>query len=312
MHISSVGASGLKVSALGLGCNNFGMKIDQEAAAGVVDAALEAGVTLFDTADIYAKGRSEEILGAVLGARRDDVVIATKFGGSMSPGPYGAGSSRRYIVRACEASLRRLGTDYVDLYYQHYPDPDTPVEETLRALDDLVRAGKVRYAAASNLTGWQLADAAHTARAAGTVGFAAVQVEWNLLSRDVERELVPAAEHFGVGVVPYFPLASGLLTGKYRQDTAFPDGSRLAELPYFASVATDANFAAVERLRVLADRTGRTMAGLALSWLAAQPSVPSVLVGATSPAQITANAAALEELPHELLADITAAVEGAL
>lgn len=311
MRISTVGRSGLKVSALGLGCNNFGMKIDQDAAASVVHAALEAGVTLFDTADIYAKGRSEEILGAVLGSRRDDVVIATKFGAPMAPGPYGSGSSRRYIVRACEESLRRLGTDHIDLYYQHYPDPETPVEETLGALDDLVRAGKVRYVAASNLAGWQVADATHTARAAGTVGFAAVQVEWNLLSRDVEREVVPAAEHFGVGVVPYFPLASGLLTGKYRQDTDFPEGSRLASLPYFASVATDANFAAVERLRALAEETGRTMTGLALSWLAAQPSVPSVLVGATSAEQITSNAAALEELSSDLLAGITAAVEGA-
>lgn len=311
MRISTVGRSGLKVSALGLGCNNFGMKIDRAAAAGVVGAALEAGVTLFDTADIYAKGRSEEILGAVLGSRRDDVVIATKFGGPTAPGPYGSGSSRRYIVRACEESLRRLGTDHIDLYYQHYPDPETPVEETLRALDDLVRAGKVRYAAASNLAGWQVADAAHTARAAGTPGFAAVQVEWNLLAREAEREIVPAAEHFGVGVVPYFPLASGLLTGKYRQDTDFPEGSRLASLPYFASVATDANFAAVERLRALADETGRTMAGLALSWLAAQPPVPSVLVGATSAEQITSNAAALEELSDDLLAGITAAVEGA-
>ncbi|NUQ86879.1 MAG: aldo/keto reductase [Glycomyces artemisiae] len=308
--MSTVGGSGLKVSALGLGCNNFGMKIDQDAAAGVVGAALEAGVTLFDTADIYAKGRSEEILGAVLGARRDEAVIATKFGGPMESGPYGAGSSRRYIVLACEASLRRLGTDYIDLYYQHYPDPDTPVEETLSALDDLVRAGKVRYAAASNLTAWQVGDAAHIARAAGTAGFAAVQVEWNLLSRGVERELVPAAEHFGLGVVPYFPLASGLLTGKYRQDVDFPEGSRLASLPYFASVATDANFAAVERLRELADKTGRTMTGLALSWLAMQPSVPCVLVGATSAEQITANAAALEELPADLVADITGAVEG--
>lgn len=311
MHSSAIGRSGLKVSALGLGCNNFGMKIDQDAAEGVVNAALDAGITLFDTADIYAKGRSEEILGAALGSRRGDVVVATKFGAPMASGPYGGGSSRRHIIRACEASLRRLDTDHIDLYYQHYPDPDTPVEETLRALDDLVRAGKVRYAAASNLSGWEVADAVHTARRLGGGGFAAVQVEWNLLARDVEQELVPAAEHFGLGVIPYYPLASGLLTGKYRLDADFPEGSRLASLPYFAGVATESNFAAVERLRALADKSGRSMVGLALSWLAAQPSVPSVLVGATSAEQVAANAAALEELPEDLLADITAAVGGA-
>ncbi|MCF2531093.1 aldo/keto reductase [Yinghuangia soli] len=311
MQSSAIGRSGLKVSALGLGCNNFGMKIDQAAAEGVVNAAIDAGVTLFDTADIYAKGQSEEILGAALGSRRDSVVIASKFGAPMAPGPYGGGSSRRHIVRACEASLSRLGTDYIDLYYQHYADPDTPVEETLRALDDLVRAGKVRYVATSNVGGWQLADAVHTARSLGTAGFTAVQVEWNLLARDVERDLVPAAEHFGVGVIPYFPLASGLLTGKYRSGAEFPEGSRLAALPYFAGVATESNLAAVERLRSLADKSGRTMAGLALSWLAAQPSVPSVLVGATSAEQVAANAAALEALPVDLLADITAAVDEA-
>ncbi|MDI2129404.1 aldo/keto reductase [Yinghuangia seranimata] len=308
MQYSNVGRSGLKVSSLGLGCNNFGMKIDQSAADAVVGAALDAGITLFDTADIYAKGASEEILGKALGPRRDQVVIASKFGAPMAPGPYGGGSSRRYIVRACEDSLRRLGTDHIDLYYQHYPDPVTPIEETLGALDDLVRAGKVRYTAASNLAAWQLADAAHTARREGLARFVAVQAEWNLLTRDAERELVPAAEHFGVGVIPYFPLASGLLTGKYRHGADYPEGSRLAALPYFASVATEANFAAVERLRAVADKAGLSLVAAALSWLAAQPSVPSVLVGATSPEQVTANAEALTALAPDLLADIEAAV----
>ncbi|MCF2533591.1 aldo/keto reductase [Yinghuangia soli] len=308
MQYSNVGRSGLKVSSLGLGCNNFGMKIDQSAADAVVGTALDAGITLFDTADIYAKGKSEEILGKALGARRDEVVIASKFGAPMVPGPYGGGSSRRYIIRACEASLQRLGTDHIDLYYQHYPDPETPVEETLAALDELVRAGKVRYVAASNLAAWQLADAAHTARRDGVAQFVAVQAEWNLLTRGAERELVPAAERFGVGVIPYFPLASGLLTGKYRQGADYPEGSRLAALPYFASVATEANFAAVERLRAVADKAGLSLVGVALSWLAAQPSVPSVLVGATSAEQVTSNAEALSVLTPDLLADIEAAV----
>ncbi|GCD95940.1 aldo/keto reductase [Embleya hyalina] len=310
MRYTTVGRTGLEVSALGLGCNNFGMRIDQAAASRVVGAALDCGITLFDTADIYAGGRSEEILGKALGARRDDVVLATKFGGAIAPGPYGGGSSRRHVIRACEAGLRRLGTDHIDLYFQHYPDPRTPIEETLAALDDLVRAGKIRYAAASNLAAWQLADAVHTSRARGTVGFAAVQLEWNLLSRAAEHEAIPAAAHFGVGVIPYFPLASGLLTGKYRREEGFPEGSRLAALPYFASVATDANFAVVERLRTLAENTGRTMTGLALSWLVAQPTVASVLVGATSAEQVAGNAAALEDPSPELLADVTEAAAG--
>lgn len=300
MHYPTAGRSGLKLSSLSLGCNNFGMKIDLESATKVVDAALEAGITHFDTADIYAQGRSEEFLGKALGARREDVVIATKFGAPTSPGPYGGGSSRRHIIRACESSLRRLGTDYIDLYYQHYPDPDTPLEETLHALDTLVAAGKIRYTAVSNVAAWQLADAAHISRSRGFVPFSAVQVEWNLLTRGVESELVPAAEHFGVGVIPYYPLASGLLTGKYRRDAAYPEGSRLASLPYFASVATDENFAVVERLHALADDAGISLVGLALSWLAMQPSVATVLVGATNPEQVTANAAALSTLPQDL------------
>ncbi|MFE2868191.1 aldo/keto reductase [Embleya sp. NPDC059259] len=308
MQYETVGRSGLKVSSLGLGCNNFGMKIDEAAATKVVDAALESGITLFDTADVYAKGRSEEILGKALGARRSDAVIASKFGAPIAPGPHGGGSSRRHLVRACEDTLRRLGTDHIDLYYQHYPDNTTPVEETLRALDDLTRAGKVRYTAVSNVSAWQLADAVHVSHAHGLARFCAVQVEWNLLNRAAESELVPAAEHFGVGVIPYFPLASGLLTGKYRQGADYPRGSRLADLPYFASVATPENFAAVERLRALAGESGHDLVSLALSWLASRPSVPSVLVGATSAEQVFRNAEALVALPPDLVAAIESAV----
>jgi aryl-alcohol dehydrogenase-like predicted oxidoreductase len=310
VRYNTVGNSGLQVSALGLGCNNFGMRIDEKTAGEVVGAALDGGVTFFDTADIYGRGTSEQMLGRVLGARRDEVVLATKFGGRMAEGPYGAGSSYRHVMRSCEASLARLGTDHIDLYYQHFPDPLTPVEETLRALDDLVRQGKIRYAATSNLAAWQLADAVWTARDRGTVGFVASQVEWSLLSRAVEHEVVPAAQHFGLGLIPYFPLASGMLTGKYRRGEGFPENTRFGAIPYFAGIATDDNFAVVERLAEHGEKTGRTLTSLALSWLAAQPQVPSVLVGATSAQQITANIDALAHISAEEAAAITAAAEG--
>ncbi|WP_235618839.1 aldo/keto reductase [Embleya scabrispora] len=304
MRYATVGRSGLKVSAIGLGCNNFGMRIDQDDADKVVGAAIEAGVTLFDTADSYGGGQSEVLLGKALGSRREDVVVATKFGAKVAEGPYGRGSSRRHVVRSCEASLRRLGTDHIDLYYQHYADPDTPIEETLGALDDLVRAGKVRYAATSNLAAWQLADAAHLA---GGTRFVAAQLQWSLLDRTIERELVPAARHFGVGIIPYFPLASGLLTGKYRRGEAFAADTRLGAIPRFAqAVATDENFAIVERLTDYAEGQGLTLLELALSWLAAQPEVASVLVGATRPEQIAANTAAIRELTPTQVAEAAA------
>ncbi|HSA52099.1 MAG TPA: aldo/keto reductase [Yinghuangia sp.] len=308
MRYNNVGTSGLKVSEAGLGCNNFGTRIDEPAAHRVVEAALDAGVTLFDTAEIYGDGRSEEMLGRALGRRRDEAVIATKFG---SPAPGTGTGSRRHLIRACEASLRRLGTDYIDLYYLHFPDPETPVEETLAALDDLVRQGKVRYIASSNLAGWQLVDADHVARAAGGSRFVATQLEWSLLERGVERETIPAARHLGLGVIPYFPLKSGLLSGKYRRGEAFPEGSRLAGGSYFARVATDENFAVVERLTEYAEAGGRTILQLALSWLAAQPEVPSVLVGATSPDQVAANAEAFVELTPAEVAEIGRVAAGA-
>lgn len=304
MRYTTVGTSGLKVSEVGLGCNNFGMRIDEPAAHKVVGAALDAGVTFFDTADMYGGGRSEEMLGRALGTRRDDVVVATKFGAPVKT-PYGGGASRRHVMRACEASLRRLGTDHIDLYYMHYPDPETPVDETLSALDDLVRQGKVRYIANSNLAGWELVDADHIARNTNSARFVATQLEWSLVNRDVERDTVPAARHLGLGVIPYFPLASGLLTGKYRRGEDFPEGSRLAAGAWFASVATDENFAIVERVAAYAEERGRTILQLALSWLAAQPEVPSVLVGATSAEQVIANAEAFVELTDEEVAEIT-------
>ena len=304
-----VGASGLTVSAVGLGCNNFGMRLDANDSAAVVHASIEAGITLFDTADIYGGGRSEEYLGAALGPRRDEVVVATKFAGPTGQGPYAKGASRRYIVRACEASLRRLATDYIDLYYQHYPDPDTPIEETLLALDDLVHAGKVRYLASSNFAGWQLAEAHHTARELHTQGFVGTQVEWSLLARQAEQEIVPACRHYGLGVLPYFPLAAGLLTGKYRRGAPYPEGSRLDALPYFARFATESNFDKVEALQGFVAERGRSLLELAVSWLAAQPGVASVLVGATRPDQVKDNAAAAGWV---LGADDLDAVDGVL
>ena len=294
MELRTVGRSGLQVSVLGLGCNNFGSRMDEAAADKVVSAALDAGITFFDTSDSYGEGKSEEYLGRALKGHRDDVVIATKFSSRTGDGPYRAGASRKYLMAACERSLRRLDSDFIDLYYQHWPDPKTPVEETLSALDDLVRAGKVRYAACSNFAGWQLADAEHTARERHTTRFVASQSEWSLLRRGIEAEVVPACEAFGLGLVPYFPLASGLLTGKYRRGEAPPEGSRLATSPRFRGVATDEAFDVVDRLADLAKVHGRTMLDLAIGWLVAQPVVPSVIAGATKPEQVAANAAAAE------------------
>ena len=301
-----MGRSGLKVSALGLGCNNFGGRLDPESSVEVVHACLEAGVTFFDTADIYGEGRSEEILGGALGGHRDEVVVATKFSGR--PAPYLGGASRKAVMTACEQSLRRLGTEYVDLYYQHFPDPETPVTETLAALDDLVRAGKIRYLASSNFTGWQIAEAEHVARAHGWSRPIASQSEWNLLRRGVEAEVVPACMAYGIGLVPYFPLASGLLTGKYRRGEAAPEGTRLGNSALFASWATTTVFDVVDRLEVIAQRSGRSLLELAVGWLAAQPVVPSVLIGATKPEQVAANAqAATAHLSEEEVAAVSIA-----
>ena len=223
MEYRTMGRSGLQVSTIGLGCNNFGMLLDEPDSTAVVHAALDAGITLFDTSDSYGNSHSEEYLGAALAGHRDDVVIATKFSTRLRPGPYGAGASRKYIVEACEASLRRLGTDYIDLYYQHNVDPATPVEETVDTLDDLIRAGKVRYAGCSNVAGWTLARAQHVAAERGRQRFVACQNEWSLVNRAIEAEVVPACRAYEVGIVPYFPLASGLLTGKYARE-AVPRG----------------------------------------------------------------------------------------
>jgi aryl-alcohol dehydrogenase-like predicted oxidoreductase len=306
MRFRRLGDSGLVVSVVGVGCNSFGARIDAERTREVVDAALDSGVNLFDTADIYGDrpGRSEELLGAALGSRRAEVVVATKFGMDMrgANGPdWGARGSRRYINRAVEASLRRLNTDYIDLYQMHEPDPGTPIEETLSTLNDLVRAGKVRYLGNSNFAGWRVADAEWTANTGDLNRFISAQNEYSLLNRDVERELVPACERFGLGVLPYFPLASGLLTGKYRRDQAAPAGTRLAEERYTQRLR-NAPWDVIERLREFAEKRGLTMVDVAIGGLAAQPAVSSVIAGATSAEQVRTNvkAAQWEPTPADL------------
>jgi len=290
MKVRRLGNSGLKVSVVGLGCNNFGMRIDAAQTQAVVDAAIDAGITLFDTADIYGGTKSEEFLGKALGKRRHEVVLATKFGMQIGQDPKKRGGSRKWIMQAVEDSLRRLGTDYIDLYQHHQPDPDTPVEETLRALDDLVTQGKVRYLGNSNYSGWQIADADWTA--AGQSRFVSAQNLFSLLERDVEREVLPACEHFGLGFLPFFPLASGLLSGKYQRGVAPAEGTRLAAWGARGQAAmSDANFDRVEALEAWAKDRGHTILELAFAWLLGHPVVSSVIAGATTPEQVRTNAA---------------------
>ena len=293
MEIRNVGKSGLRVSAVGLGCNNFG-RLDIESSRKVVHRALDLGITLFDTADIYGnKGGSEEQLGEILGARRKDIVLATKFGMAMSDTQQGA--SRRYILQAVEDSLRRLKTDWIDLYQLHQPDPLTPIEETLRTLDDLIRAGKVRYAGCSNLKAWQMADAHWTAKTQGFNRFISAQDEYSMLVRDAERELIPALEAKGMGLLPYFPLASGMLTGKYRHGGELPAGTRMALMKRFTDrYMTEENWAIVDRLQAFCDARGHTLLELAFSWLLSRPSLASVIAGATKPEQVEMNAKAAD------------------
>ena len=292
MEYRNLGNSGLKVSVVGLGCNNFGMVIDAEQTRAVVHRALDAGITLFDTADIYGnRGGSEQMLGKALGDRRHQVIVATKFGMAMGDGPYLKGASRGYIVAAAEASLKRLGTDYIDLYQIHFPDPETPQHETLEVFNDLVRAGKVRYIGCSNFAAWQLADAMWLSRENHLASYISAQNQYNLLDRRVERELIPACQHFEVGILPYFPLASGFLTGKYRRGTEPAKDTRFGGMMRAGAsrMLSDENFATLERLEEYARGHGHSMVELAIAWLAAQPQVGSVICGATKPEQVTAN-----------------------
>jgi aryl-alcohol dehydrogenase-like predicted oxidoreductase len=303
-----LGRSGLAVSVVGLGTNNFGMKIGLEESRAVVHAALDQGVNLFDTSDSY--GDSEERLGEILQGHRDDVLIATKFGsdvrrlGQDNGVDWGARGSRRYIRRAVENSLRRLRTDWIDLYQLHRPDPATPMEETLSALDDLVREGKVRYLGHSNFTGWQATDAEWTARTRNLERFISAQNQYSWLQRGIETDLVPALEHYGIGLLPYFPLASGLLTGKYRRGEPAPEGSRVQAWK-MESALNDTTFDVVERLEAFAADRAITLLDVAIGGLLAQPAVSSVIAGATSPEQVAANVKAGEWRPTaEDLAEI--------
>ncbi|GAA2524600.1 aldo/keto reductase [Rarobacter incanus] len=307
-----LGRSGLTVSVVGLGCNNFGSAgtatADQAGTDAVVHAAIDAGITLFDTADIYGtrNGESERLLGRALRGRRGHIVLATKFGMDMEAEAAvpGARGSRRYITAALDASLKRLQTDYIDLYQFHTPDPLTPIDETLSALDDAVRAGKVRYIGHSNRAGWQISQAHYVARELGVTRFVSSQNHFNLLDRRAELEVLPAAVDLGLGVLPYFPLANGLLTGKYRRDAAAPAGTRLAGRK--SSLMTSAPWDQLEQFFGLADGAGLSPLELAISWLAAQRPVTSVIAGATRPDQVRQNALAV----HPLSSDVLAAIDG--
>ena len=290
MKYRRLGNSGLQVSLAGLGTNNFGGRLDYEGTASVVDAAIDAGINFFDTADIYGGGLSEEYLGRALGSRREDVLIATKFAMPMGEGPFTRGGSRHYIERAVAASLRRLGTDYIDVYQMHQSDADTPIEETLEALTDLVHRGVVRYIGHSNFSGWQIADADWAARSKGLARFVSAQNEWSLLERKVEPEIMPACREFGLGQLPFFPLASGFLTGKYRRGESLPEGTRLAAwqkaMPArIDALMADANFDLLEALEGYAEERGHTILDLALCWLASDPAVSSVIAGRRSPSR---------------------------
>jgi aryl-alcohol dehydrogenase-like predicted oxidoreductase len=309
MKERNLGRSGLKVSMLGLGCNNLGGRLDRAASTRVVHAALDLGVTLFDTADVYAmgnRGGSEIFLGEALGERRKDIVLATKFGLPMDDERKKRGASRRYIMNAVEASLARLKTDWIDLYQIHFPDPETPIEETLRALDDLVGQGKVRYVGCSNFMAWQMVDANLKARQANLTPFVSCQNEYSLVVRHVDRELGDAMLEYGVGFLPYFPLASGLLSGKYKRNAALPPDARLSNSPRLTDrFLNEANYELVEKLQDFCDGRSRTLLELAFSWLLSRPFVASVIAGASSPEQLAQNAKAGEwKLTEEDLAEI--------
>jgi aryl-alcohol dehydrogenase-like predicted oxidoreductase len=294
METRTLGHSGLTVSAVGLGGNNFGGRIDFAATRAVVHKALDLGITLIDTADTYGnRGGSEQALGEILGSRRNDIVLATKFGLQMDDAGRMRGASRGYIMRAVEASLTRLRTDRIDLYQLHRPDAATPVEETLRALDDLVRQGKVRFIGCSNLPARDVIAAQDIARAHGLTPFVSCQDEYSLLEREIERELLPVIRARGMGLLPYFPLASGLLTGKYVRGAPLPKGTRLARnSAHAADYLTERNWRVVEALGDFARRQGRSLIELAFGWLLSHPEVTSVIAGATSAGQVEANVAA--------------------
>lgn len=299
MQQRSLGNSGVRISVVGLGCNSLGGRIDFESSCRLVHKALDLGITLFDTADGYGyrygnRGGSESCLGRALGDQRKNIVLATKFGLPLDDAGTSKGASRRHIMLAVEASLKRLKTDWIDLYQIHRPDPLTPIEETLRALDDLIRQGKVRYAGCSNFAAWQVVEAQWTARYSGFNAFISCQNEYSLLVRDIERDLLPVMETYGLGLLPYFPLAAGLLTGKYKRNSPAPADARLTHIQRLADIyLTDENWSVTERLEKFCAERDRTLLELAFGWLLAQPTVSSVIAGATKPEQLELNVRAV-------------------
>jgi aryl-alcohol dehydrogenase-like predicted oxidoreductase len=296
MEYRNLGNSGLKVSVLGLGANNFGWWIDEKRSSTVIDRALELGINFIDTADWYDNGRSEKYIGSTLKGRRTEVLIATKFSQPMGEGPNDRGGSRWYIKRAAEASLKRLHTDYIDLYQMHHPDPATPIEETLQALDDLVKEGKVRYIGCSNFNGWQLSEAMWTSQVNSLNSFVTVQPRYNLFERQIEQELIPCCKAHKVGVIPWGPLAGGFLTGKYRRGEQPPPPARgkspaKAFTELYNAVITDANWERLGKLVAFAKSRGHKVSELAIAWLLSLPWVCSVIAGATRPEQLDANLA---------------------
>jgi aryl-alcohol dehydrogenase-like predicted oxidoreductase len=311
MEQRRLGRSGLKVSAIGLGGNTFGATVDGDEAVQTIQAAIEQGVTFIDTADVYSMGRSEELVGQAIAGRRESVVVATKCGIELDRGPHAGGLSRRWIMQAAEDSLRRLDTDYIDLFYAHRPDASTPIDETLRAMEDLVRDGKVRYIGCSNFRAWEVAHGIGVSREIGSQGWVAAQQRWNLLDGLDSPELEGAAEALGVGIVPYTPLASGILTGKYRKGAAPEAGTRAGDLPRVRERITEAKLDAVERIRPWAEERGHTVAEAAIAWLLAHPVVSSVIAGARTPVQTTANIAAAEwVMTQEERDELTALARG--
>lgn len=289
MQYRQLGSSGLQVSAIGLGTNNFGRKLNAAATKTVVHAALDAGVNMIDTSNSYGNGDSEEFIGRALKGRRHEAVLATKVSSRVSDGPNNAGNSRKHIYDQVDVSLRKLRTDYIDLYQIHWWDPNTPIEETLRALDELIRAGKVRYAGCSNFAAWQVCESHWTARTLGINGFVSMQPHYSMLYRKPEEEMIPFCEKYGIGILPYYPLENGFLTGKYRRGQPAPDGTRLAENDRGA--LTSRNFDVLEKLEGFASERGHTILELAFAWLLASPTVSSVIAGATRVEQVEANAA---------------------
>ena len=294
MEQRRLGRSGLTVSAIGLGGNTFGATVDGDAAVKTIRHAIEEGITFIDTADVYSMGRSEELVGKAIAGRRESVVVATKCGNPLSTGAHTGGLSRRWVIQAAEDSLRRLNADYIDLFYAHRPDPNTPIEETLSAMDDLVRAGKVRYIGCSNYKAWEVAYSMQASRLQRLEHWVAVQNRWNLLDGLDSPELEQAAEFLGLGIIPYTPLASGILTGKYRRDAEPEAGTRFGDLEGIRGRMTEEKLDRAERVKAWAQERGHTSAEAAIAWLLAHPVVPSVIAGARTPEQTTANIKAAE------------------